>query len=89
MRKLVLLCAMVFVVMAGPAHAQNILWVASNGSDANSCTQTAPCATFAGAIQKGGVAQINCLSSGNYGVLNSTTVSISGSITIDCGTGNV
>jgi Right handed beta helix region len=89
MRKLVLLCAMVFVVMAGPAHAQNILWVASNGSDANSCTQTAPCATFAGAIQKGGVAQINCLSSGSYGVLNSTTVSISGSITIDCGTGNV
>jgi hypothetical protein len=93
MRKFVLLCAslcaMVLLISAGPVMAQNVLWVGPNGNDGNACSTTAPCATFAGAIQKGGVAQINCLGSGNYGPLNSTTVSISGSITIDCGTGNV
>jgi hypothetical protein len=93
MRKIILvcasLCAMVLLISAGPVMAQNVLWVGPNGNDGNACSTTAPCATFAGAIQKGGVAQINCLGSGNYGPLNSTTVSISGSITIDCGTGNV
>jgi hypothetical protein len=71
-------------MFAGPARAQNVLWVANNGSDANICTQTAPCATFQGAIDKGSVAQINCLTSGSYG-----TAHITASITIDCGTGNV
>jgi hypothetical protein len=93
MRKLMLLCAslcaMAFVVAAEPAYAQNLAWVSPNGNDANSCSETAPCATFAGAISKGGVAQINCEGSGNYGALNSTTVSITGSIIIDCGAGNV
>ena len=83
------LCAMAFVVPASPAHAQNLAWVGPNGSDSNSCSQTSPCATFAGAISNGGVAQINCLGSGNYGALNSTTVSITDTIVIDCGEGNV
>jgi hypothetical protein len=93
MRKLMLLCAwlcaMAFVVPGGLAQAQTIAWVGPTGSDSNSCAETAPCATFAGAIEKGGIAQINCLGSGNYGALNSTTVSITGSIVIDCGAGNV
>ena len=83
------LCAMAFVIPASPAHAQNLAWVSPNGNDSNTCSETSPCATFAGAISKGGVAQINCLGSGNYGALNSTTVSITGSIIIDCGDGNV
>src|SRR5579859_5175043 len=90
-RKLILLCASVctlaFVVLALPAHAQTILWVGPNGLDTNSCSQTAPCATFAGALGKGAT-QINCLSSGNYGQLN-TTHPITGSLVIDCGTGNI
>jgi hypothetical protein len=94
LRKLIVLCtalcAMVLLISAGPAQAQSILWVAPNGSDANVCSQVSPCATFSGTISKGGVAQINCLGSGNYGSLNgTTTVSISGSIIIDCGEGNV
>jgi hypothetical protein len=91
-RKLILpcasLCALAFVVLAEPAHAQTILWVGPNGIDTNSCSQTAPCATFAGALGKGAT-QINCLGSGNYGQLNSNTVSITGSLVIDCGAGNI
>ena len=86
MRKLILLCtslcAMVLLISASPVRAQNVLWVSTSGSDANVCSQTSPCATFQGAINKGSVAQINCLSSGNYGAFTVTA-----SITIDCGTG--
>jgi hypothetical protein len=93
MKKLLLLCvpllAMAYFTATTPVHAQNLSWVSPNGNDSNSCAQTSPCATFAGAISKGGVAQINCLGSGNYGALNSITVSITGSIVIDCGVGNV
>jgi hypothetical protein len=93
MKKLMLLCgsllATAFFTATTPVHAQNLSWVSPFGSDSNSCAQTSPCATFAGAISKGGVAQINCEGSGNYGTLNSTTVSITGSIIIDCGAGNV
>ena len=89
MRKLVLLCAslcsMVLLFAVSPVRAQSVLWVAASGNDANACGQTTPCATFQGAINKGGVAQVRCLTSGNYGVVSSIT----GSITIDCGTGNV
>ena len=78
------LCAMVLLISVGPARAQSILWVAPNGLDANVCSQVSPCATFQGAINKGGVAQIKCLNSGFYGA-----VTITASITIDCGTGNI
>jgi hypothetical protein len=88
MRKLILLCAslcsLVLLFSADPVQAQSVLWVASNGSDANACSQTSPCLTFQGAINKGGVAQVRCLTSGNYGAFT-----ITASITIDCGTGNV
>jgi hypothetical protein len=87
MRKIILLCAslcaMVLLLSASPVRAQSILWVSATGNDANACSQTAPCGSFQGAINKG-PAQINCLTSGNYG-----TFTITASITIDCGAGNV
>jgi len=65
-------------------RAQSTLWVSATGSDSNVCSQTAPCVTFQGAYNKGTVAQINCLGSGVYGPITITT-----SLTIDCGSGNV
>jgi hypothetical protein len=85
MRKIILLCAslcaMVLSFSASPVMAQQ--WVSPNGSDANACTPTAPCATFQRAINVG-ASQINCLGSGSYGPITITT-----SLVIDCGTGNV
>lgn len=55
-------------------------WVSGVGDDANPCSRTAPCKTFAGAISKtadGGI--INCLDPGGYG-----SVTITKSIVIDC-----
>jgi len=57
-------------------------WVSGVGDDANPCSRTAPCKTFAGAISKtarGG--EINVLDAGGFGA-----VTITKSITID-GTG--
>ena len=73
-----------FVAMVGatPAHAQATrTWVSGVGDDANPCSRTAPCKTFAGAISKtaaGG--EIDCIDSGGFGA-----VTITRSITIDCG----
>ena len=55
-------------------------WVSGVGDDANPCSRTAPCKTFAGAISKtaaGGL--INCIDPGGFGA-----VTITKSITIDC-----
>src|SRR5215468_11638670 len=55
-------------------------WVSGVGNDADPCSRTAPCKTFAGAISKtadGG--EINCLDPGGFG-----TVTITKSMTIDC-----
>jgi hypothetical protein len=60
-------------------------WVSGLGNDANPCSRTAPCKTFAGAISKtapGG--EINALDPGGYGA-----VTITKSITIDGGGGQV
>lgn len=59
-------------------------WVSGTGNDANPCSLTAPCKTFAGAISKtaeGG--EISVLDPGGYGA-----VTITKSITIDGGTGS-
>jgi hypothetical protein len=71
---------------AGGSMAQIVAWVGPSGSDTGTtCDQTAPCATFQYAVGNvSGVTQINCLGSGNYGA-----VTITASIIIDCGTGNV
>src|ERR1043166_4505035 len=51
------------------AHAQATrTWVSGVGDDANPCSRTAPCKTFAGAISKtaaGG--EIDCLDPGGFG----------------------
>jgi hypothetical protein len=55
-------------------------WVSGVGDDANPCSRTAPCKTFAGAISKtaaGG--EINCLDPAGFGA-----VTITKSIAIDC-----
>src|ERR1051325_9027844 len=58
-------------------------WVSGVGDDANPCSRTAPCKTFAGAISKtapGG--EINCLDPGGFG-----GVTITKAITISCEAG--
>jgi hypothetical protein len=68
-------------VLATSAHAQaSRTWVSGVGDDANPCSRTAPCKTFAGAISKTAVnGEINCLDPGGFGA-----VTITKSITIDC-----
>src|SRR5438094_3276735 len=54
-------------------------WVSGVGDDANPCSRTAPCKTFAGAISKTAVnGEIDCLDPGGFGA-----VTITKSITID------
>jgi hypothetical protein len=60
-------------------------WVSGVGDDANPCSRTAPCKTFAGAISKtaaGG--EIDALDPGGYG-----GVTITKAITLDGGSGQV
>lgn len=71
----------VCIGLAGAASAQATrTWVSGVGDDANPCSRTAPCKTFAGAISKtaaGG--EINCMDPGAFG-----GVAITKSITISC-----
>jgi hypothetical protein len=74
--------AFLFALMVGgfltfaatPASAQATrTWISGVGDDANPCSRTAPCKTFAGAISKtapGG--EINCLDPGGFGALTIT-----------------
>ncbi len=58
-------------------------WVSGVGDDANPCSRTAPCKTFAGAISKTAVnGEIDCLDPGGFG-----QVTITKAITIDCDAG--
>jgi hypothetical protein len=69
------------VSVSPPAQAQATrTWVSGVGDDANPCSRTAPCKTFAGAISKtavGGI--INCIDPGGFGA-----VTVTKAITIDC-----
>ena len=67
-----------------PAYAQATrTWVSGVGNDADPCSRTAPCKTFAGAIAKTATfGEINCLDPGGFGA-----VTITKSITISCETG--
>jgi hypothetical protein len=59
--------------------AQTRTWVSGVGADANPCSRTAPCQTFAGAIAKTGTnGEISVLDPGGFG-----TVTITKSITIN------
>src|ERR1700704_1183694 len=66
---------------SAPAHAQATrTWVSAGGDDANPCSRTAPCKTFAGAISKTSInGIINCVDNAAYGA-----VTITKSMTIDC-----
>lgn len=76
--------ALLLLISAAPAQAQATrTWVSGVGDDVNPCSRTAPCKTFPGAISKtaaGG--EIDCLDPGGFG-----TVTITKSITLDCGSG--
>ncbi len=69
---------------ASPTQAQlSRTWVSGVGNDANPCSRTAPCKTFAAAIANttpGG--EINCLDPGSF-----DTVTITKAITISCEAG--
>ena len=68
-------------LFASLANAQATrTWVSGVGDDANPCSRTAPCKTFAGAISKTAAkGEINCLDPGGFGA-----VTITKAITIDC-----
>jgi hypothetical protein len=69
-----LITAIALALLAMPANAQATrTWVSGVGDDANPCSRTAPCKTFAGAISKtatGG--EIDCLDPGGFGALTIT-----------------
>jgi hypothetical protein len=71
---------------AAPASAQATrTWVSGVGDDANPCSRTAPCKTFAGAISKtANCGEIDALDPGGFGALTITK-----GITIDGGGGQV
>jgi hypothetical protein len=70
------------------AHAQATrTWVSGVGDDANPCSRTAPCKTFAGAISKTAAAgEINCLDPGGFGAV---TITKSLAIICEIGTAGV
>lgn len=72
--------AVLLALLSAPAQAQATrTWVSGVGDDANPCSRTAPCKTWAGAISKtaaGGT--INAIDAGGFGA-----VTITKSITID------
>lgn len=72
------------LVLSGAAHAQATrTFVSGVGDDANPCSRTAPCKTFAGAISKTAPAgQIDCLDPGGFGA-----VTITKAISIVCANG--
>jgi hypothetical protein len=76
--------AMILLAFSITATAQATrTWVSGVGDDANPCSRTAPCKTFAGAISKTATSgEIECLDPGGFGALTITK-----SITIDCDSG--
>jgi hypothetical protein len=81
----VLTIAIFMFAFASMAQAQATrTWVSGVGDDANPCSRTAPCKTFAGAISKtADCGEIDALDPGGFGA-----VTITKSITID-GTGTL
>src|SRR4051794_6794835 len=75
--------ALVLVALVVPSSAfgqATRTWVSGVGDDANPCSRTAPCKTFAGAISKTATkGEINCLDPGGFG-----GVTITKAIAIKC-----
>ena len=79
MRRITLPLSVLSVVVgiclhAAPAQAQATrTWVSGVGDDANPCSRTAPCKTFAGAISKTAASgEINVLDPGGFGAVTIT-----------------
>jgi hypothetical protein len=72
--------ASIFVLASASANAQATrTWVSGVGDDANPCSRSAPCKTFAGAMSRTAkVGEISVLDPGGYG-----TVTITRSITLN------
>ncbi|MEO8276956.1 MAG: right-handed parallel beta-helix repeat-containing protein [Thermoanaerobaculia bacterium] len=68
------IAALAMLALAGAASAQATrTWVSGVGDDANPCSRTAPCKTFAGAISKTAArGQINVLDPGGFGAVTIT-----------------
>jgi hypothetical protein len=81
-KRLPVLFALGTLLLAGSTFAQATrTWVSGVGDDANPCSRTAPCKTFAGAISKTAVCgEIDALDPAGYGA-----VTITKGITIDGG----
>src|SRR5881275_242893 len=79
-RRFLFVFTLIMLLVAASASAQATrTWVSGVGDDANPCSRTAPCKTFAGAISKtatGGI--IDALDPGGFGA-----VTITKSIEID------
>src|SRR5919202_5589405 len=74
------LVALALIIPASASAQATRTWVSGVGDDANPCSRTAPCKTFAGAISKTATAgEINCLDPGGFG-----GVTITKSLTIKC-----
>ena len=82
----ILALATAFFALTSAAQAQaSRTWVSGVGDDANPCSRTAPCKTFAGAIaQTAAGGEIDALDPGGFGALTITKA-----ITIDGGGGQV
>ena len=81
--------ALIIASLAMPAKAalSSHTFVSGVGDDANPCTRTAPCATFAGTIsQTAAGGTVECLDPGEFGtgLGTFTPVTIAQSVTIDC-----
>jgi hypothetical protein len=86
MKRIAILVSALSLLTASVASAQATrTWVSGIGNDANPCSLTAPCKTFAGAYVKTAVdGEIDALDSGGYG-----TLTITHALTIDGGNGNI
>src|SRR5277367_1093894 len=78
MRSIAFLFSLIFAgllaLAATPASGQATrTWVSGVGDDANPCSRTAPCKTFAGAISKtASPGEINCLDPAGFGAVTIT-----------------
>src|SRR5258707_6836267 len=76
MKKIGLYCNMLVLVVAASSMAlaqATRTWVSGVGDDANPCSRTAPCKTFAGAISKTARdGEISVLDPGGYGAVTIT-----------------
>lgn len=72
--KALLVFSIFILIFASAAHAQATrTWVSGVGDDANPCSRTAPCKTFAGAISKTAAkGVINVLDPGGFGAVTIT-----------------